>query len=553
MKRDTSLFEDNLFDVIVIGGGIHGATVFYQLAAAGLHTALLEKDDFCAATSANSLKILHGGLRYLQHLNIKRMRESINSRKYFMRMAPHLIEPMPCIMPTYGFGMQGQPIMGIAMMLFDLISMDRNQGAPAKNRVGHGNLLTRQQCLRIGPGINPDGLTGAALWYDDLITSTERMALTFIKEGCKFNAKTANYVKVRKLIRNNNRITGVEATDQMTGKTFNIRSTLVINAAGPWIDKIRKESHQAPVTEDLSKAVNIVINKPLFAGHGVGLSSSGEFIDQDAKIKRGKRLFFFAPWKKTTIIGTTYSYYNSGRDELALNRDDIREILDEVNTIYPLADLTMDDVIFAHAGLMPAHKPVSGPREGTPQLVKHSRIIDHDDKEDIQGLLSIEGVKYTTAPAVARDVETLLKKKKFISADNGDKTVPAETVPSDRDQELTARYAKKYPHIEENFGRDSVKLFEIISKEAGGGNFIRQRPPLIRAEILYCVREEMAVKLSDIVLRRTDCGTTGCPSRHELHDIGSVMAEELGWDEARLADEIDQLLNYFRNTLAIEP
>lgn len=551
MERDTGQFEDNLYDVIVIGGGIHGATIFYQLAAAGLHTALLEKDDFCGATSANSLKILHGGLRYLQHLNIKRMRESINSRKYFMQMAPHLIKPMPCIMPTYGLGMQGRPIMGTAMMLFDIISMDRNQGAPEKNRVGHGNLLTRNQCLRIGPGINPDGLTGAALWYDDLITSTERMALTFIKEGCKFNAMAANYVKVRKLIRNNNRITGVEATDQLTGKTFNARSTLVINAAGPWLDDIRAESHQAPVTEDLSKAVNIVINRPLFAGHGVGLSSSGEFVDQDAKIKRGKRLFFFAPWKDTTIIGTTYSYYGSNRDELALTKDDIQEIIDEVNTIYPLADLTRDDVIFAHAGLMPAHRPESGVREGTPQLVKHSRIIDHGEQEDIQGLLSIEGVKYTTAPAVARDVEALLRKKKFIGSD--DSTSPAGKVYTPREQQLFDRYSDKYPHIEENYGGDCVKVFDIIAREGGGGNFLRTRPPLIKAEILYCVREEMAVKLSDLVLRRTDCGTTGCPSREELVTVGSIMAAELGWDEERLNREIDQLLDFYRNTLAIEP
>lgn len=553
MIRNTNKLEDNLYDVVIVGAGIHGATLFYQLAAAGLSVAVLEKDDFGGATSANSLKILHGGLRYLQHLNIKRMRESINSRKYYMQMAPHLIEPMPCIMPTYGLGMQGRPIMGVAMMLFDIISWDRNQGAPTQNRVGRGKLLTRRQALRIGPGFNSDGLTGAALWYDDLITNTERMALAFIQEGSSRGGEAANYVKVRKLIREDQKITGVEATDQQNGKTFRIKAKTVINCAGPWIDDIRKESHQAATTEELSKAVNIVVSKQLFAGHGVGLSSSGEFIDQDAKIKRGKRLFFFAPWSNKTIIGTTYTYYNGKRDNLAVDRDDIDEILREVNTIYPSARLTMDDVDFAHAGLMPAHRAEPEQRTGTPQLVKHSRIIDHSELEQLDGLLTIEGVKYTTAPAVARDVEKLLRRKKLITADPAEPSPRWQATLSSDEQELAKRYDTRYPHIRQNYGRDFSKIYTIAAEEAGAGNFVCAHPPLIQAEIAYCVREEMAVKLSDLVFRRTDCGTHGCPSTAVLHSIASIMAAELDWDEARIEQEIAQVLNHYRETLSITP
>ena len=551
MQRTTQLLEEKSFDVAIVGGGIHGATVFHQLAAAGLSVALLDKNDFCAGTSANSLKILHGGLRYLQHLNIKRMRESINSRKYYMAMAPHLIEPMPCIMPTYGLGMQGRPIMGIAMLLFDIISWDRNQGSPAKNRVGHGNLLTRAQTLRIGPGINQEGLTGAALWYDDLITNTERMALTFIKEGVKAGGTAANYVRVRKLIRQGNAINGLEATDELSGKTFKVQAKLVINTAGPWIDEIRKESHQAKTTEDLAKAVNIVINRPLFKGHGVGLSGTEEFTDQDAKIKRGKRLFFFAPWQGTTIIGTTYAYYSDSRDALHLTEADITEILDEVNTIYPTAQLSRKDVIFAHAGLMPAHKPASGPRQGTPQLVKHSRVIDHEELEKLSGLLTIEGVKYTTAPAIARDVVKLLKKKKIVHKKTA--STEASRAPySAAEQELIDRYGHRFPHVPANYGRDGAAVFAIAAEEAGGANLLQNRPPLIRAEVLYCVREEMAVHLADILFRRTDCGTTGCPDESELLAIARVMGAELGWDERRIANEIETVHRHY-HILGIEP
>ncbi|HKJ64033.1 MAG TPA: glycerol-3-phosphate dehydrogenase/oxidase [Desulfopila sp.] len=552
MKRDISKLADTVFDAVVIGGGIHGATIFFQLASAGVKVALIEKNDFGGATSANSLKILHGGLRYLQHLNIKRMRESINSRKYFMQMAPHLIKPMPCIMPTYGLGMQGQPVMGLAMLLFDIISWDRNRNAPPENRVGRGRLLTRSQCLKIGPGIAPEGLTGAALWYDDLITSTERMSLEFIKRGCQYTGNAANYLEATKLSRAGNRITGMEVTDRMNGNTFTLRCRTVINAAGPWVDTIKHEFHQAGTTEKLAKAVNIVIRKPLFNGYGVGLAGRDEFIDQDAKIKRGKRLYFFAPWKNRTIIGTTYRYYEGQYDDLQVSSDDIKEILDEVNAIYPHGAVTVDDVIFTHAGLMPAHAPKAGDYSAPPQLVKHSRIIDHAELENLEGLLTIEGVKYTTAPAIARRIEKQLRKKNLLpAAPHGGRFDSDSATLSPHEQNLITSYGGRFPHIADNFGHDAVKVYEIMATEAGGANNLTRDNTLVKAEVLFCVREEMAVKLADIILRRTDCGTTGCPGRDELDQIASVMAEELGWSDDRTAHEKELVMAHFHTTLGI--
>jgi glycerol-3-phosphate dehydrogenase len=553
MKRDTSILAKKSFEVIVVGGGIHGATIFYQLAAAGVHVALVEKEDFGGGTSANSLKILHGGLRYLQHLNIKRMRESINSRKYYMQMAPHLLQPLPCVVPTFGLGMKGRPIMAIALQIFDLIGWDRNKHTPAENRVGRGHLLTRNQCLKIGRGIPSDGLTGGAVWYDDLITNTERMALTFIKEGCRRGGVAANYVKVRKFSRLKNRITGAEVTDSLSGRTFTIKADLAINAAGPWANDIRQESHQASTTEDLAKAVNILIKKPLFPNYGVGLESSEDFTDNDAKIKRSKRLFFFVPWKKQTIIGTTYTYYSGKCDELHVDSDDIQEILDEVNTIYPTAKLGLEDVVFAHAGLMPAHTPASGIRKGTPQLIKHSRVIDHAELESLEGLLTVEGVKYTTAPEIARQVVKILEKKKIIAPNKQPASQPCESAPDiNIDQNVVSRYTERFPHIPANYGKDTAAIFDIVATESGAGNVITTVQPLIKAEVLYSVREEMALKLADIVFRRTDSGTSGCPAESELRQIAGIMAGELGWDEKIICKEVDEVISHYRHRLNIQ-
>ncbi len=553
MQRDTHYLATNTFEAIVVGGGIHGATVFYQLAAAGVRVALVEKDDFGAGTSANSLKILHGGLRYLQHLNIKRMRESINSRKYYMEMAPHLITPLPCVIPTFGLGMKGRPIMAIAMKLFDLISWDRNKNSPAENRVGRGRLLNKSQCLKIGPGLAAtEGLTGGALWYDDLIINTERMALAYIKAGVQCGGVAANYVRVRKLSRMKDQILGAEVTDRLNGRAFVMKADLVINAAGPWIDDIRKESHQASTTEDLAKAVNIVVKRQLFHGHGFGLEGTEEFTDRDAKLKRSKRLFFFVPWKNNTIIGTTYTYYDGKCDDLKVGEEAIAEILDEVNAIYPDAALTSDDVVFSHAGLMPAHKPHNAPRNGTPQLVKHSRVIDHEKLEDLRGLLTIEGVKYTTAPAIARQVEKLLRKKNFIHTDKPPVRSLTNAPDTNKDLDKFIYLRNRYPHIEKNYGKDSHSVYSIISQEGGAGNFIPAKEPITIAEILYAVREEMAVRLSDVVLRRTECGTSGCPPKRGLRQIAEIMANELNWNDDSIEKEIDQVISHYRNRLNIE-
>jgi glycerol-3-phosphate dehydrogenase len=550
MKRDTTLLRDHRFDAVVIGGGIHGATAFRQLAAAGMKTALIEKDDFGGGTSANSLKILHSGLRYLQHLNFKRIRESIRSRKHFMEMAPHLIRPMPCIMPTYGLGIEGKPVMAVALALFDLIGCDRNEGAPPENRVGRGRTLSRRECLRIGPGIRPEGLTGAALWYDDMILNTERMTLAFIKDAMRRDAVCANYLEAGRIVIADREVTGVEVTDRLTCTSFTIRTPLVINAAGPWMGELQRRSVQLPTTEDLAKAVNIVVDRALFPGYGVGLAGSGEYVDRDAAIKRGKRLFFFAPWQGRTIIGTTYTYSSGQDSDLTVTGDDINQLLREVNTIYPMARLTPDNVIFSHAGLVPAHRPTGERTTANPQMVKHSQVIDHQVQDGINGLFTLEGVKYTTAPAIARELEQLLG----IRAGRRTAATPAPACRRSHtfaERRLIESLGPRFPHIEQVYGPDCADVFAIIAEDEMTAVYLRIDPPLLKAEVIHAVREEMALTLCDVILRRTDSGTTGCPSRHDLQAIARVMAGELGWDEARISSEIEQVAAYFNRVLGI--
>lgn len=553
MKRDINRLTSQPFDAVIVGGGIHGATAYHQLAKQGLRCAIIEKDDFGQATSANSLKILHGGLRYLQHLNFSRMRESIKSRWHYMDIAPHLIKPMPCLMATKGMGIQSKPIMAIALALFDLIAWDRNRNVPAVNRVGRGKVISKKEILKIAPGINSQELTGAALWYDDLILNTERMTLAFVLEGSdKYQGVAANYVKALEIVKDGTKVVGIQALDQISGEKIFIDSRIIINAAGPWAGTIESPAKPTSTPEDLAKAVNIVINRPLFKGYGMGLSSKSGYVDKDAVVKRGSRLFFFAPWKDATIIGTTYRYYRQNNDFLKVTQSDIDELIEEVNGIYPRAKLTREDVTFSHCGLVPAHRGINFDYNTTPQMIKHSRIIDHQETDSLTGLYTIEGVKYTTAPEIARQLAELLKGKDELKNLCKGEEFSQQHRKVCISEAGIKRMDQQYPHIAENYGKDSGAIYQIMKDVPGTDTMLLHDPKITKAEVIHSVEQEMAVCLKDMVLRRTSVATTVCPDKEGLTAIAQTMGELLGWGELRVDDEVESVFDHFTEILGIQ-
>lgn len=533
MKREIDQCGKTFFDILIIGAGVHGASICYKATQQGLRVLLLDKGDFCSSCSANSLKILHGGLRYLQHLDFRRMRASISSRREMMRIAPHLVEPLACIMPAYGHGLKGKEVMRVAMVLNDCIGMDRNKGLLPEKQLPHGYSLTKVQCLEKVPDISTDKLHGASVWYDALATNSERLVLEQILQAADRGATCINYCEVNSLEQGENETLTVTADDLLTKQKVVISAQHVINAAGACFEDLIPDNCRKPQTGRWARALNIVIKKNLFPDGAVALEGDCLHDNEDTEGKRKRRMLFFVPWRQHyTIIGTHYVEKSRSPKLFPVTRDDIIAMMDEVNAIYPAAKLTFEDISFYHAGLLPVREDSKANNSLNVQLAKDSSIICHEKEGGLKNFYSIKGIKYTTAPHVADRVMQLIDssyKNKTLNDLTGRTHFPKPE--SSIDNYLENKYGGRY---------DRIKKYIDAEQQ-----WLNKDPDMLLGELLYFIHEEMAIHLSDVVFRRSDIGTAECPRQDILHRIAGFMATEYNWSDERTAEEIRTVMQRY--------
>lgn len=498
MKRNLKKLESENYDVLVVGGGIHGAAILQEASLAGYKTALIEKSDFCSATSANSLKIMHGGLRYLQQLNFFRMRNSIRSRNIMMRIDPDNVKSLGFLMPLYGWGLGGKEIMKTALTINDWISLDRNTGLGKENHLPKGKIIPARECQAIIPDVQKKGLRGAGIWYDAIARDTEHLGISFIKQAVSYGASVANYLEAVDINIENNQIKSIKVIDAISGNKFNIKSKCVVNATGPWVKDIQDLAHSCSIEEPKwVSGINIVVNKKIFPDYAVCLQGNDRYLANRRFSGKGKRSYFFVPWQGQTMVGTFYKGYNGHPDNFKIKKKDIVEFIDQINKISKQSEIKLANISFYHGGLLPAK---SVKNNGIYQLENKTTVINHDIPH---GLISIKSIKYTTAPTVAQkvlnDVIKNIGKKKEI-------------------KKQKKRYLKK---------ERAINL------------------PLTVNDIAYFIEDEMAYRLSDIIFRRTEIGAIGCPSMDVLENIAKIMAENMGWSDKKQANEINNVLDYY--------
>jgi glycerol-3-phosphate dehydrogenase len=559
MKRSfDGLLADEL-DLLVIGGGIFGACALLDAAQRGLRAALVEKGDFCSATSAQSYKLIHGGLRYLQHGDLYRVRMSSNCRRAFLRIAPHLVQPLPIVVPTYGHGRKSRGLLLFALRLYEALTADRNRGiADPDRRIPPAEALGRDEVLEAYPGLEPRGLTGAVLFHDGQIYNPARLVLAFVRSAVDLGALAVNYAEVTRIQVEDGRVRGAEVSDRVAGVTAQVRARSVINAAGPYADRLLRRAlgHEVEVPGFWSRDAYFVLKRPLVSGLRA-LSLEARTRDPDALLSRGGRHLFLVPWRGYTLCGVWHRSYEGDPDGFRVTEEELAAFVDEINGAYSSARVRLDEVSLVNAGLIPF-----GENDGSSQDLRfghRSTIVDHGKRHGIRGLISLVGVRFTTgvhdapravrlaAGALGRKIgRTRLHDQPLLGGDISDFEVQVARLEARARGQIAQRALRPLTH---NHGSLAAELLEDIEDEPELGRTIGGST-VLRAEVLQAARREMAVHLSDVVLRRTDLGSGEIPSRAALEECAELAGRELGWTESRKASEIDEVLEGYPAVIA---
>ena len=552
MKRNLVQLSENVYDLAIVGGGIYGACLAWEASLRGLSVALLEKADFGSATSANSLKIIHGGLRYLQQADFKRMRESIQERTTLMRIAPHLIHPLPIVIPTYGHGIKGREALGLAMKINDLIGCDRNLLKDQQKHIPNGRLISPQECQNLLPAIPNQRLTGGAIFHDAQVYNSERLTLAFIHSAEQAGVTVANYTEVIGFLQIGNCVTGVQVKDTLTGDQFEIRAKMVVNTCGPWINKVLSLLNQQQQPKTLfAKAMNLVVRKPLFGAYAAGISSSAGASNQP------NRFLFIAPWRDKSMIGTYYAAYDGNPKDFKITELDIHNFLQQISHIYPSANLTQQDVSFVHGGLLP--RTSINAKTGEPLLAKHYQIKDYSE-EGLSGLISVLGVKYTTARDVAqKTVDRIFKLRGQKAPKSTSAFTPLHGGQIDHFETFLQDAIAKSPHgldkevmrrLVYNYGSAYPDILQYLDPDVND-SYNTDNLAVLKAEVLHAVHEEMAQKLSDVVFRRTELGSAEYPGHEAIKFCAETMGAELAWSQTRIQQELQEVNNIYGNKFLV--
>lgn len=506
MQRET-------FDIAVIGGGITGAGVALDAATRGLSVALVEKRDFASGTSSRSSKLIHGGLRYLENFHFGLVRESLHERAVLSRMAPHLSQPLRFLAPVYS-SKDRSPLgssklkLSIGLWLYDLLAGTQN--------IERHRWLSPDEAVHLAPALDRAGLRGAFIYYDCL-TDDSRLVIEVIKAAASHGALVANYAAARAL-RKDDRATIVQIEDELTGRSFQLRARVVVNAAGVWSDEVSRLSDtNASRKLRPSKGIHVVLPSEKFQNQtAVLIPSLGE-----------NRFLFVIPWQGRTVVGTTDADYSGDLDEPRAEPSEVGRVVESAARAFPGAKLSNEDVISTFAGLRPL---IAADGESTKDVSRKEEIFENE-----QGLLTITGGKLTTWRRMAERVidlagrrleglEGATRPNAHHSSTENVRLAGGVVAGSENEAAGAAREFEipitTVEHLIGRYGGNYRVVLELTRESEHLKSELLDGLPHIEAEAVYAARYEMAATVEDFLSRRT---------RLELlaRDHGSSCAERV--------------------------
>lgn len=484
MIRDISYISRHKFDILVVGGGINGAAIAYLAAENGLSVAMIDKGDFASGTSSKSSKLLHGGIRYLENLEFDLVAEALKERYIQYKNAPHLIKPMPFIIPIYEGDPRSAWTVNAGVSLYEFLSGSKKMGERQK--------FSAQELLEKEPALNPQGLKGGVLYYDAQMDDA-RLCLENVLMADLRGAKIANYVEALSLVKENKKAVGIVAKDFLNGQIFEIRAKRVICALGPWTEKLFKEDRKYSKHHvRMTKGVHLVYKEAL-TQHAVVIQT-----------KSDRRIFFVIPWMGHTLIGTTDTDYHGSLDRVVCEAEDTQYLINETKRIFPNSNIDPKNVITTFAGLRPLVHA-----EGHPSKVSRK----HQIETVASGVTYVMGGKYTTYRKIAEDS---LRKFFYVKA-----RMPLEYplygsgTPAQSFSEAAAKFGvseEKTHYLWSKYGVRYLDVLELTKEDPALKNEICGCSPVIAAQVKYSIDVEMAQNAEDIINRRLGLVYVPCAS-----------------------------------------
>jgi glycerol-3-phosphate dehydrogenase len=516
--------ESSVYDAMVIGAGINGCGIARDAAMRGLRVLLLDKGDIAGGTTSWSTRLIHGGLRYLEYGEVGLVRESLRERERLLHIAPHLVRPLPLLIPIYEGARRGPWLIRAGMIAYDLLSFDKS--------LDHHHMLTRQQALARAPGLNPAGLRGAAVYYDAQVEYAERLAVENALSAVENRADVLTYARVERLLWRGAAVEGAEVKDLLGGGTMRVRARVTVNVAGPWVDQVLAGSPRpTPRMIGGTKGSHIVVEP--FAG-----------APRDAlyvEAHEDQRPFFIIPWNRLYLIGTTDVRFEGDLDQVEADESEIDYLIRETNRVIPAARLTRDAVLYTYSGV----RPLPFVRDGAEAGITRRHFI-HDHTPDASNLLSIVGGKLTTYRELAEQtVNRIFRKlgRRAPACPTAQVKLPGAAgaglaalksqftaggcVPQETGERLLRVYGTRARSVLA-IASECPSLLEPFSPETGA----------IGAEVIFSFRHELAQTLGDCLLRRTMVGLGPLAGLGADASAARIAQQHLGWSPDRAAQEI---------------
>jgi glycerol-3-phosphate dehydrogenase len=516
------------FDVVVIGGGINGAGVARDAALRGLSVLLLEKSDFGSGTSSWSSRLIHGGLRYLEYAEIPLVFESLHERRRLRQLAPHLVKRLRLKIPIYKQSRRSKFLIHLGMIAYDLLSIGKN--------IPRHQMLSREELIAEEPGINREGLLGGAQYYDAQVTFIERLVLENIIGAKEAGADVRNYSPAIGINVSQGIVKSVQFLDQASGQEAEVSTSLVINAAGPWVDRVL-----ATVNREIPRFMGGTKGSHIVVGRFEGGPQSALYVEAAADA----RPFFIIPWNDQYLIGTTDIRYQGDPNDVVASEDEIRYLLDETNRVFPGAELTVGDIHYAYAGVRPLPRREKGPESAITRkhiIKKHRRVA--------RGLVSIIGGKLTTYRNLAEqtvDLTVRVLKSDVKTCETRSLPLPGATGIEEARENLNKLNCLSEGGVERLlgiYGGRASQIARLAADESHLAYTLDDEESVIAAEVVFALRHEFAVNLTDIVHRRLMIGLSADLGQGMHEEIAKLAARELNWSSGEKERQLADLQQY---------